>query len=967
MTEQPATVAREAKSIHQSLKELLKSKEPFDKEVDFQRKNLRRRYLILLLVHPDTRESKDVENHLWMQTSYAFISSYKQRIAALDRIIQNNQRQQQQGQGQQPQPRQNNNHGVVEHRKLVQRFRQFLADEEKFWTQVVLRLRRLFDLSEAQPALITLASGRNHFQFPPDDPNASFTPSTPEERESRMAILSKALICLGDIARYRELYNESHGRRAGHEDGPPRRGRSRRGGAVADIPPRPRNYDKARQCYEQARLLVPYEGNPSHQLAILSSYQKDSFSSLIHYYRALCVSQPYDTAAENLGTVLTKALESWRQRSRRERDRNGANDLQLPTRVRIDIFKERVVVLHALWRVGMEKGIENLSLPNTTKRCRTIFYSLVSERHLSVDMISNTIVLSQGALWKHRMIRDNSSTSHRRAESAPVQPGTATLIEWGLLDNLMDMHLVLLEVGKDELKDPPQMDAATFRRTLPALRIASKWLRANYKYVMQDQEFIAFQVKESMKGVEVTKEVQSKISGYSSKTLRFWKTFAQFVLALSHAFPVNKLPIFSPPLEEDVEMKGFLPLRKLMGEEKKGKDNISGTGVTAWEQPHPNVEQLMRIYDLLEDAKILVQMEVKDVRAPSHPQMMHAVADQSLVPQPQQQQLLEVNPKQDPDADDMTVLTSRTDDELLFKDAFNHLNEPGAIEDEDEQDDEIVWDPSQIIVKSPMTISPKSPVKKPIFNSPPAIAPPTATTAQDLLNDVLNFPSRPTPTLLFGSELSHRTSQSIWSASADEQPLRYTGNTNSVGHGIHGTGHVYQTPQRQFAVAAPDFSQQSIWSSPSSYPSQTQNSQQNLVAALPSAPPLALPPHSMLSTSGMEQRPPHQRIQSGSVSAQLFQANSSQLPHDPFAYSPIQPPIQRPEQLFGQLSQSNPGYNIRSQLVQSGFMRGGGPAEYYATPNPGGYHSRQVSMHDPRIGPQSYMPAQISQVWGNNG
>jgi protein SMG7 len=29
---------REAKSIHQSLKELLKTKEPFDKEVDFQRK-----------------------------------------------------------------------------------------------------------------------------------------------------------------------------------------------------------------------------------------------------------------------------------------------------------------------------------------------------------------------------------------------------------------------------------------------------------------------------------------------------------------------------------------------------------------------------------------------------------------------------------------------------------------------------------------------------------------------------------------------------------------------------------------------------------------------------------------------------------------------------------------------------------------------------------------------------------------
>lgn len=94
---------------------------------------------------------------------------------------------------------------------------------------------------------------------------------------------------------------------------------------------------------------------------------------------------------------------------------------------------------------------------------------------------------------------------------------------------------------------------------------------------------------------------------------------------------------------------------------------------------------------------------VEDVRPPSHPEMMSLVVDQPTIPQPQQQQLLEtirdnsldVNPKQDPDADDMTELTSRTDDELV-RDAFNHLNEPGAIEDDDEQDDEIVWDPRSL-------------------------------------------------------------------------------------------------------------------------------------------------------------------------------------------------------------------------------------------------------------------------------
>ena len=109
-------------------------------------------------------------------------------------------------------------------------------------TQLILRLCRLFDLQEAQSALHVIgvsgrtddvvpststaegpivetrdgimhgSNGRNHFQFPPEEPTVSFAPTTPEERAAHMAILStKAMTCLGDIARYRELYNESGG------------------------------------------------------------------------------------------------------------------------------------------------------------------------------------------------------------------------------------------------------------------------------------------------------------------------------------------------------------------------------------------------------------------------------------------------------------------------------------------------------------------------------------------------------------------------------------------------------------------------------------------------------------------------------------------------------------------------------------------------------------------------------------
>jgi len=262
--------------------------------------------------------------------------------------------------------------------------------------------------------------------------------------------------------------------------------------------------------------------------------------------------------------------------------------------------------------------------PKHSEKVYSDFHSLVSERHLPIDMISNSIVLSQGALWKHRMIRDNAATHHHtRDGSSPVPAGTSTIVEWAILDHLLDLHRALLEVGKDELKDPPPMDGiddlaqritATFRRTLPALRIASKWLRANFKYVVQDQEFTTFQQTEMKgKGSESSNKriTANKISGHSTKTLLFWKTYAQFSLALSLAFPANELPSLSAPLEEDTEMRGFSPLKNLMGEPKISSEKLSADGVgQSREEVHPNVEQLMRIADLLDDAQALAAMEV---------------------------------------------------------------------------------------------------------------------------------------------------------------------------------------------------------------------------------------------------------------------------------------------------------------------------------------------------------------------
>lgn len=325
-------------------------------------------------------------------TSYSLIASYKTRIAILDRalVVQNEQREQQRRQPAQAQTQsqhdeqvpqyKNHHHGIVEYRKLVQRFRQFLAEEDKFWTLLVQRMYRTYGLTEARAALTELglladsdevinaqsnpegnetghpncrtSNGRNHHQFPPEDSSSLLL--TPSNRGGYLVTFSKALVCLGDIARYRELYNDSHGRpRAGHDSIPPAKRRNRKG---QEIVPRVRNYDKAQKCYDQARLLVPNEGNPWHQLAILSSYQKNTFLMVVHYYRALCVQQPYETAADNLNTVLARALDTWKKCDQQEREK--MLDIKAATHILVNTFKERVIALHALWRLGAERGVE---------------------------------------------------------------------------------------------------------------------------------------------------------------------------------------------------------------------------------------------------------------------------------------------------------------------------------------------------------------------------------------------------------------------------------------------------------------------------------------------------------------------------------------------------------------------------------------------------------------------------------
>ncbi|KAG1802098.1 uncharacterized protein HD556DRAFT_1438136 [Suillus plorans] len=936
MTDSASQLASEAKSTHQSLKELLKAHLPWDREVEFQRKSLRRLYLRLLFVEPYTKESKDAETHLWMQTSYQFISNYKQNVATLDRTLQSAPRHQ---------PRQSN-HGPVEYRKLMQRFRQFLAEEEKFWTQLVARYQRSFALHEAQHILSTLnitipddlgtpngsigghegvpnsSFGRNQFQFPIEGNTPS--PTSSAEREINLAILSKAIVCLGDMARYRELYNEGGGRpRAGQEDGsgPARRGgRNRRGGAMSyDSIPRARNYDKAVQCYDQARLLVPSEGNPSHQLAILAFYQNDMFSSLLHYYRALCVRQPYDTASENVKKILNKSLDQQAKRTRE--GAQMAPDLgDLPPRLRVESFKEKVVLLHALWRLGSDKSRLNpiVHAADVVKD----FTALVSERVLPIDAVTKVIVLSEGALWKHRMIRDTSPPSNRRSGGIP-DPAT---VESQILKHVLGIHQSLLEIGAKELGFPPEDAAendlaqritAAFRRTLPALRVASKWLLANLKYVAHATPPTGSTQVEETPGVFV------------SNMPVFWQHFLLFYNALYKLFPIEKLPSLLSPLDEDIDLRGFLPLRSLMiGDTPKivdadmHKGNGSATiGPQGRESVHPNEEQLMRISDLLKDLKNLAESPDSPIHlrgdnfvleitatAPDAQSQAKAIGAEAVkmpvTPIVLCPDVLDLMPLETCAEDDAITDTGHADNDDPVEDAFRTvLNAESQDEDEELDDDVVVWDPRAstsppgVVSALPTTPVLSSNMINSNFMSPSTsvvssgraapTSPPSAftgTTAQDILNsfsqaggDVARSPRRqsiaPPSQFLFGSGPSNAP-LSIWSRTLDQNPPDLSPRPLLTNQALpaYGVEHNLSTPSNRAIHSAnrpppmsPFAHSQSLWSSSFEFTHDPSNIHTS---------------HSASRSSG----PGHRHSASTIQSSPSYQTALNAVNHQPFAY-----------------------------------------------------------------------------------
>ncbi|KAK4054561.1 hypothetical protein OIV83_001055 [Microbotryomycetes sp. JL201] len=633
-----SSMLRDAKGLALDLRQTLKQADPWDREVEFQKEALRRAYLQVIFdsAAPNNASSKasepvtfghmstassvvsshsktalDALSNLWLETTHGLLASYRNKLNEMDKTIaqapQAHRKSKRDRGGQaanaQPPP------GPTARRKLSQKFRTFVAQEEEFYRVLLQRLAsNLFydDVAGLKTLGIIVETVDMVSSDAPNDID-----QLSKQRSRALPLVHKALIYFGDLARYRELYSDPHPTKEG---APP--GRKRGKSKLPDGGDRTKNFTRAAECYHQARLLMPDDGNPSNQLAVLSTYSNDNLSTAYHYYRALAVVTPFATARINLGKLFAKLVARWFAADGGEPD--GDDGVK---------FRAAFVALQGIY-FSKERlaDIEAVSL-----YAQDLFRRAVETRLLPSETLVKVAMMSISALWHARTYRPPKGTAE---ESAHVN------LEPHLLIHVLSFYRILLVIGQTEVLDLvvasrdtnsgaeiplAQLISAVFRRTVPALRILSKWLMGNLEYIARVQQRL--EMRESkQRSPPSTQDAQDPHTAVDSSldvdhtdgfALQqaidsFWTAYADFNNAIKDAFPIAKLPSAREGgvwLEEDVDLLGFAPLRRSTRDTKPRLHGIPTDAAEVGKQVHPNEEELMRIAELQSDAVLVADSE----------------------------------------------------------------------------------------------------------------------------------------------------------------------------------------------------------------------------------------------------------------------------------------------------------------------------------------------------------------------
>lgn len=235
------------------------------------------------------------------------------------------------------------------------------------------------------------------------------------------------------------------------------------------------------------------------------------------------------------------------------------------------------------------------------------FATLLAERSLTSDTIINVITMAVAAMWSTQVYSSDKGTEQPQEHQQ--------LVERVILAHIIDLFRVLVTVSSGQIAEAVAASlrdetasgglvrfiTAPFRRILPALRVSSQWLRFNIEHIQR--------------------HTAGPLQGANNRTVGdalrgFWTAYTTFVSQVDRVFPIEQLPKSIILLDEDVELRGFIPFQYSgISDAMAGLSAIADSA-----KVHPNEEHLMRLRDIQQDAAYFASMKVKyflfDCQAP---------------------------------------------------------------------------------------------------------------------------------------------------------------------------------------------------------------------------------------------------------------------------------------------------------------------------------------------------------------
>ncbi|XP_018534504.1 nonsense-mediated mRNA decay factor SMG7 isoform X4 [Lates calcarifer] len=204
---------------------------------------------------------------------------------------------------------------------------------------------------------------------------------------------------------------------------------------------------QAESYYRHAAQLVPSNGQPYNQLAILASSKGDHLTTIFYYCRSIAVKFPFPAASTNLQKALSKALES--------RD-------EVKTKWSVSDFIKAFIKFHG--HVYLSKSLDKLD--GLREKLEEQFQRLILQKAFSSQQLVHITVIN---LFELHHLRDLTTDGSEQSYSSEQQISWFQLL--GLFMSFLGVMCsrVLLNKNRGEeiMGECP----------LPAIKVSLDWLK----------------------------------------------------------------------------------------------------------------------------------------------------------------------------------------------------------------------------------------------------------------------------------------------------------------------------------------------------------------------------------------------------------------------------------------------------------------------------------------------------------